>query len=146
MAEALLRVKALRENFEENIKVISAGIFGVEGSAPAKGAVLAMQNMDVDISGHVSKQITLDLINRADLILTMTQNHKLAVLEFAREAADKIYTLGEFAGEQSNVLDPYGHSAMVYGQVAEKIDKLLDKSWERIVTLAGKTVRDGEKT
>jgi len=77
--------------------------------------------------------LLLEDIRTADLLLTMTQNHKEAVLNTMPDAQTKVYTLAEFAGEDGDVSDPYGGNSAIYEKCAGEIEKMLEKSWKKIV-------------
>lgn len=139
MAEALLREKVRQAGMTDQITVSSAGM-AAHGQLPASpGAVSAMKQQGMELSGHRSRPLTPGLIAAAGLILTMTAGHKRAVLSIAPEAAQKVFTLTEFAAAYGEVADPYGGDAAVYQLCARQIGQLLDKSWGKIVALAGKS-------
>ncbi|EGO64037.1 low molecular weight protein arginine phosphatase [Acetonema longum] len=138
MAEAVLRDKIRAAGQEDNIKVLSAGIAAGGEYAAADEAVAVMQERNLDLSRHLSRQVTPEWIGAADLILTMTQGHKANLLRLAPSARDKTYTLAEFSGEGWDVPDPVGQSLAVYRACACQIESLLDKAWEKIMERAGK--------
>lgn len=136
MAEALLRHKAEREKAE--VITLSAGVGAWDGSPASKGAQLAMRELNVDLSVHRSRQLAAEYIEAADLILTMTERHRQQVVAAYPAAADKIFTLAAFAGENKDIADPYGGDLTEYRSCAAAIRELLERSWEKIVELAGK--------
>lgn len=137
MAETLLTAKIRQSGLAGDIMVLSAGLAG-EGSLPASyGAVQAMAGRGLDVSGHCSRQLLPDYIEAADLVLTMTKGHKQAVQRLIARNLDKVFTLAEFAGEHSDVDDPFGGDDAVYRQCADQLESLLAKSWEKILHLAG---------
>lgn len=136
MAEALLKGKIGQDGLADQIMVLSAGTFA-GGDSPTYGAALAMQQRGLNLDGHTPRQLSARFIEAADLILTMTASHKRIVADLAPEAAGKTYTLSEFADEAGEVMDPFGGSEAVYESCAQQIAALLDKSWEKIVKLAG---------
>lgn len=116
MAEGIMN-KLAKDN-ELNIKSQSAGIFANPNSKVSNEAVLASQKYNVDISSHVSKQLIPQLISDSDLILTMTQGHKMILKEIA---PDKVFTINEYAGTGGDISDPYGGDLEEYKQVCEEI-------------------------
>ncbi len=46
----------------------------------------------------------------ATYIFTMTEQHKMLILNQAPYVSDKLFTLKEFADEQGEVSDPFGGS------------------------------------
>jgi len=114
MAEALM-CKMLTEAGEkvQGIRVISAGTSAVKGQRASKNAVQVMQEKDLDISSHQARPLTPELVQQADLILTMTRNHKAQVLQLAPDAKEKTYSLKEYAGRLGNS-----------GEISDEIEKL----------------------
>lgn len=123
MAEALLRKKT------DVHTAGSAGISVLFSTPASPKAVLAMEEYGLDITGHRSRQLTEELVEKADKILTMTRTHKMLVCEFFPSAEGKTFTLGEFAGHpERDVSDPFGRSAETYLTCADEIAKLLEES------------------
>lgn len=136
MAEALLKHKIQSANLSEQIMVLSAGTFA-GGEAASHNASQVMRARGLSLDEHTSRQVSPAFVQAADLILTMTEAHKRMVLSLVPEAAGKIFTLSEFAGQPGDVLDPFGGSEALYESCAQQITTILDKSWEKIVKLAG---------
>ncbi|MEN6412144.1 MAG: low molecular weight protein arginine phosphatase [Veillonellales bacterium] len=139
MAEALLREKIGQAGMTDRITVSSAGMTAYGQMTASRGAASAMERQGIDLSGHRSRLLTAQITAAAGLILTMTAEHKRVVLSIAPEAAEKVFTLTEFADDSGEVADPYGGDTAVYQLCARQIRRLLDKSWEKIVALAGKS-------
>lgn len=108
----------------------SRGIYA-EGTAASENAVSVMKKMGIDISKHISTQLTLKDINESDLVLTMTKAHKMAILSACPEAEEKVFTLGEYA-EGGDVSDPYGGNEAVYEACAREIYDYIKKIVEKI--------------
>jgi protein-tyrosine-phosphatase len=137
MAEVLLRNKIQRENFARQIIVSSAGVAVWGEGGASKEAQSAMGQRGINMENHRSRRLLFEDVVAADLLLTMTNSHKAAVLSLMPEAANKVFTLAEFAGENKDVSDPYGGDIGIYEACAVEIEKMLEKSWGKIVKLAG---------
>nr|WP_318539514.1 low molecular weight protein arginine phosphatase [Terribacillus saccharophilus] len=94
MAEALVRKRL------PQVEVQSAGIFAHDGSPASHQAVTVMEEAGV-LFGHQSKPVTRERVDWADLILTMTEQHKQLLLEQYPHAAGKLYTLPEYASQEA---------------------------------------------
>ncbi|MFP7479836.1 low molecular weight protein arginine phosphatase [Terribacillus saccharophilus] len=94
MAEALVRKRL------PQVEVQSAGIFASDGSPASHQAVTVMEEAGV-LFGHQSKPVTKDRVEWADLILTMTEQHKQLLLEQYPQAAGKLHTLPEYASQEA---------------------------------------------
>lgn len=138
MAEALLKQKANEAGLSDQVHISSAGL-AAGGVFPAsQGAHNVMRQRGLDLSAHYSHQLMPQDIEVADLVLTMTKGHKQSILAFFPEARDKVFTLPEYAGINSDVDDPYGGDVRVYDACANQIAQMVDRIWEKVVTLAGK--------
>ena len=142
MAEALFKhILASRKDKLKDIKVISAGIYAWEGDKASYGAEEALKEKGIDVTEYSSKLLTSKLVEEADLVLTMTSNHKKAVLDMCPEAGARVHILKEYVlnhgdkevhisgigpGEINyDIRDPYGQSVDVYRESAEEIEKYL---------------------
>lgn len=122
MAEGLL--KKTRGDFS----VSSAGVSALVGHEPSLEALEVMQEYDIDISGHVARQVDSGMIRDADLILTMGRRHKEWIKNRYPEADGKIFTLKEYAGIGTDVQDPYGMSKEFYQEIAHEIATALKEA------------------
>lgn len=92
MAEALLK-----EHYPK-AHVQSAGIFANTGSQASSNAIKALQEKNISFN-HRSQPITNELLDWADLVLTMTTNHKqLLVMEYPAQQ-EKYFTLKEYVAD-----------------------------------------------
>lgn len=120
MAEGLMRSEL---SGEPNIKIISAGIFASQGQPASAYAVKALNELGVDILAHRSQPLNEDLINEADLIIAMTENHRQALLRQYPNSGDKVFTLGGLSELPSDIPDPFGGSIDIYRKTADEIYK-----------------------
>ncbi len=133
MAAAMFRAM-LAEKGIKDIKVASAGIAAIPGGKASPNAVQVMSEQGVDLNSHRSRQVDEGLLKEADLILTMTENHKLAVKSWEPSVWDKIYTLKEYAGmDDKDISDPFGQSEVIYRQTLEEIKQSLEKIIHKLI-------------
>ncbi|NMA54342.1 MAG: low molecular weight protein arginine phosphatase [Firmicutes bacterium] len=136
MAAALLEhILAQKMGAEAaGIKIESAGLGANPGSRAALPAVEVMQEEGLDLTGHRARRVTREMLQAADLILTMTPSQKELVLALEPAAEKKTYSLGQLAtlsgleGSSEAALtvdDPFGQSLYVYRQVREQMRYLL---------------------
>jgi len=78
------------------VEIGSAGLTSDDEPA-AESMIRAAQPFDVDLSTHRNRVLTTDLIDWADLIVTMTGRHVLAVVTLDTGARTRTLTLGEWA-------------------------------------------------
>lgn len=123
MAEALLREQFLkRTGAEDAVQIVSAGVSAMTGSGASPQAVEVMGQRGLDLTGHASRALDEQLINLADVILTMTRGHRDAILARWPEIADRVRTIRQDGGD---ITDPVGAPSEVYAACAEQIDREL---------------------
>jgi len=126
MAQGLLDDMAKKRGL--NLEVKSAGIFALDGQRASEEAVEVLKEEGIDISNYKANIIYEDLVEDADLILTMTKSHKEALLSKYDFLKGKVFTLKEYAyGIEEDVLDPFGKSVDVYRRTKEDIKKALEE-------------------
>ena len=81
LAEALAK-KVVVDLRMQDIEVGSAGSGARDGSAASDGALLIGIERGLDLAGHRARSLTRDLVDQADLILAMGQQHLVAVNVF----------------------------------------------------------------
>lgn len=94
----------------------SAGL-NVRSEGPASGnAILAASDLGIDLSSHVSRQVTNKMIDEADRIYTMTSYQAQLLGSMAPSAAAKISPLSDM-----NIIDPFGGSLEIYRRTAKQL-------------------------
>jgi low molecular weight protein-tyrosine phosphatase len=96
-AEGLLRRAFDRRLGDGVVEISSAGTAGWEGSPPTAESIRATAERGVDIADHRASILTADRIDGADLIVTMTSEHRAAVAALRPEADDRTFTIRELA-------------------------------------------------
>ncbi|NLK68352.1 MAG: low molecular weight protein arginine phosphatase [Clostridiaceae bacterium] len=134
MAEALFTDIIESEGYDDKFLCDSAGVYAFEGDSASPEAIEAMKYYGLDISKHCSKTLDYEMIKDAYIILTMTRDHKRMILDVYPEAADKVFTLKEFADYDEadwDISDPFGYNDKIYSACAEELElallKILDK-------------------
>jgi protein-tyrosine-phosphatase len=97
MAEGLASKILQRLKLTEKIDVFSAGIAALPGAPASSEAHSVLFRQGLDLSGHKARQLTKEMINDADLILTMTAAQKQLLQEFFPDMAEKIFIVKEFS-------------------------------------------------
>ena len=121
-AMAAAMMADIAEKNDINILVDSAGVFAPIGDCAAHNAKEAMKKRDIDLSLHRTKPLTAELIEMADVVLVMTDAHKMLIENMA---PDKVFTIAEYAGSDGEIKDPYGGDIEEYEAVAEELYDLL---------------------
>ncbi|MCS7186985.1 MAG: low molecular weight protein arginine phosphatase, partial [Armatimonadota bacterium] len=92
MAEFLLRKLACQQGIEE-VEVKSAGLWAIQGEPATEETIAVLQELGIDAKSHRSKPLDWELIDWADLILTMEEWQKRQIIAKAPEAKSKVFTL-----------------------------------------------------
>lgn len=114
MAEALLR-----HHGGDQFRVRSAGLFAPDGGAPAAEAVEVLRDRGIEME-HRTKRLDRALIEWADIVLTMTESHKRTVLQQFPESVGKVYTLKEYADDETDASQIWGRLESLYAELETK--------------------------
>lgn len=128
MAEAMFKELIKDIDGLNDIKILSAGTWATKGQKASKNAIESLVEKNIDLSRHMSKPLTKKLVDEADLILTMTTNHKMQITHAIPGSEKKVYTLKEYAHEEAadmDISDPYGQNIEAYRACADEIEKAL---------------------
>lgn len=136
MAEAILKHLVSKRPDATQWHIESAGTWASPGYQAAELSQYVMQTMGMDISSHRSQPVSLDLVRRFDLIVTMENNHKEGMSAEFRAYADRIYMLSELVGQTMNIPDPIGGELEDYVETANLLNRILSEGLERIYQLA----------
>lgn len=135
MAEGALRVLLEKERPGKFV-VKSAGTSAVVGASPTDYAIEASKIWDADISDHESQQLTQELVDEADLILTMTPKHLSIVRDLITDSPEKSFLLKKFPDpdpEGEPVDDPIGQSLDRYNETFLEIGEYLGSYLKEII-------------
>ncbi len=94
MAEGIAR-KWFTDHGLTDAVVFSAGLMR-GGVSAASDAIRACEAMSVDISAHVSQQVTTELLGKADVVLCMERMHIRELAVTSRDTLARMFTLREF--------------------------------------------------
>jgi protein-tyrosine-phosphatase len=87
----------------------SAGTGAWEAAPASEGSYLVALENQLDLSGHRARMLTRELVDEADVILTMSRQHLARVRELG--GGGRAHLFGEYAGlegQSAEVADPYG--------------------------------------
>lgn len=129
MAEAIFRqliserlgcaISDLRRN---GFDVLSAGIAAGDNFPASLDAVELLKERNIDLSDHLSRQVTSEMLSESDHIFAMTNSH-LAVLQEARPDLTGRMQLVTQNGQ--DISDPIGGGADVYRDCADQLTEAI---------------------
>ncbi len=142
MAETLFRSAAAEHLMcspwqlrDYGVDVFSAGVAAWGNSPASAEAVGVMERCGLDLSQHLSRQVTPEMIAQSNVVLALTQRHRDMLLQLSPRDAERIFLLST---DGTDIADPIGGSAWEYQQCADEISghiqewvrKLLSKKVE----------------
>jgi protein-tyrosine-phosphatase len=119
----------------DDIEVTSAGTGAWDGAPASEGAYLVALEHGLDLSAHRARLLTRELVDAADLVLTMARHHRARVQELGGEG--RTFVLGEYAGKSgppAEVSDPFGGDLEVYRETYGELEDLVERAVKRVVT------------
>ncbi|MEM0926960.1 MAG: low molecular weight protein arginine phosphatase, partial [Planctomycetota bacterium] len=125
MAETLMReILTRRFGREDAVRVLSAGVAASEGCSASPQSIEVMGERKLDLTGHASQPLSDELMNVADLVLTMTRSHRAAILAAWPEMQDRVFTVRHDGGDIS---DPIGMPVDAYRRCADQMEDELSR-------------------
>lgn len=131
MAAALLQ--RILERQERDWPVESAGVVGHDNDPAEPEARAAMLALGSDIGAHRARSLDDNLVTSAALLLAVDSG--VARVVRARYPEVKLVTLGELAGRQREIPDPFRMQVGAWIQYAREIEALLGAGIERLIRL-----------
>ncbi len=96
-----LAERLLQASFDDlapgQFAVGSAGTSGLDGWDPDPHIQMLAAEHSVSLAGFSSRQVEPDMVNEADLVLTMAREHRRYIVELVPTAVRRTFTLREFA-------------------------------------------------
>jgi protein-tyrosine-phosphatase len=132
MAEVIGR-SIVTERKLSDVTVASAGVAADSVSGASEGSLLIAMEHGLDLSRHRSRQVTPAMIDGADLILTMSPSHLLAVEGMGGHG--KAHLLSAFASRGESlrpVSDPIGGDITVYRDTFDELHTLIGRAFDRL--------------
>ena len=126
MAEIILKSK-LKFASINGIRVWSAGLSATDGDKMSKNSQEALKLLGYKPYGFKSRQITVELLNKCDMVICMTENHKRALSGFKN-----VYTIAELTG-LPDITDPYGGNINVYVKTSHQLEDACNMILEKLI-------------
>ncbi len=132
MAQALFN--ALAEDKGLEARAQSAGVAALKGEPIAPNARAALEELGVCPEKHSARQVSAQMLEEADLVLTMSPRH-VAELRRLFGNSFRARTLPEYAGGASaeeGIPDPYGSTMPTYRASVRQLFGYLDLLVDRL--------------
>ncbi len=131
MAEAIakqiladqLKLGAIHELQDHDIRVHSAGLFAATGGPANPEALREIARRGIDLSSHRSQVLTPQLVHDADVCYCMTEAHRRSILQMVPGMENKVLSLAP----ERDVEDPIGSGPDGYQRCADVIHRYLTR-------------------
>lgn len=119
----------------EGVEVQSAGVHAAHGAPMSTYAQQALADKGLPVD-HASQPVTEELLEWADLVLTMTSSHKEAILYRFPHIEDKLFTYAEYASPDNpfEIADPFGGTLQDYQFTLYQLEELQKQMRLRLET------------
>jgi protein-tyrosine phosphatase len=125
LAEALARDLTARtlgvapaDVLSYGVDFTSAGTCTMPGMPASEGSLAAAAEVGLDLSGHESRQLEPELVDRADHVFCLATSHREAILAEMPSAAPRVVMLRP---DGLDIGDPYGRELPAYRRVRDEI-------------------------
>ncbi len=109
--------------------VLSCGVAAISGEPASELAKITMKERGLDLSKHVSQNVSETLIRYADYIYTLTESHRRTLVSLFPQAESRIRLVNP---ENVDIPDPYGGTLEFYQTCARQIENAVH---QRVITL-----------
>jgi len=110
--------------------VHSAGIGALVNHPADENTQAMMLAKDIDLSVHRAKQLTLEHLRQADLVLVMEKHHRQAVLDLDPTARGKTFLLGHWINTE--IPDPYRRGEEAHAEALRLIELAISPWLEKL--------------
>ena len=128
MAEFLFRQRL--GEIDANISVSSAGLGALVGQGADEKAIEVMTENGLDISAHIARQLSDELVKQNELILVMEFWQQKEIEGLYPYARGRVHLLGKWSDME--VEDPYKKSREAFVEAFENIDQLCQQWCEKL--------------
>jgi len=116
------------------LKVASAGVSSRPGLPATDHAFTALKKVGLDLSGHVSRPLTQEMLDRALMVLCMTESHRDMIQLTADPVPERLHLFREFMppGTDPQIPDPYGGPLSMYESARDEIVEAIPSILEHL--------------
>lgn len=131
LTAALLRRMLVQRSIDARVE--SAGVLGHDDDPASPDALAVADHLSLDLSTHCARTLSADLVEAASLLLAIDRGTaRVARLRFPQAEA-RIHTLGELAGRDRDIPDPFKMQIGPWLIYAQEIERLLQQALPRIL-------------
>ncbi len=135
LAEVLFKDLVQRKGGGGDWEISSAGVWALEGSPAAMSAMRAAAARGLDLTQHIARRLTRELLEQSDLVLVMEREHLEAIHEKWPELDRRVHLLSRMAGEAGEIEDPIGLPFERVRSLVGELERMLEAGWPQVVRL-----------
>lgn len=114
-----------------SLSASSAGTDAWDGERASMYTITALSGYATKIATHKARCLTKEMLEEADLVITMTEAHRQRVLRLNPLLSMRTRLLGEFGRDGKDIRDPFGGGAEIYSLCFEHMKEPLDRLFEQ---------------
>jgi protein-tyrosine-phosphatase len=131
LAAALLRRHLMNRSIVARVE--SAGVLGHDDDPASPDALAVADHLSLDLSAHRARSLSDHLVDEAVLLLSIDSGAaRVARLRFP-QATSRIHTLGELAGHDRDIPDPFKMQIGPWLVYAREIDQMLQQALPHVL-------------
>jgi len=127
MAEGILKKEISNTIYHENIEINSAGTLNIPSSLASTDSIKVSARNNIDINNHLSTPVNRLILDKANLVFCLAEQHYDYLIRQYPEYADKtrIHKSWKNSNKQSDpsIHDPIGMSQQFYEQIFKEIEE-----------------------
>lgn len=137
---APMAMALLRRALEPDVVVESAGVLAHQGERAAPEAQMALEQLGLDLGGHVSRALAEVDHARADLLLAVDRGTELVL--FARFPRDRRIACLSVLADQPDVLDPHRMPLGIWVATAHQLEQQVQRALPELRARLGLSTPD----
>ena len=120
-------------------RVDSAGLIAVVGAPAEPHAIEALGELGSELHDHRARQLDVEQILSADLILTMTRSQKDEIEHITPWARGRVFRMGEWDG--FDIDDPYRQPLEAFQRTRQLLESTLESWKPRLTAIVSPTLQ-----
>jgi protein-tyrosine-phosphatase len=119
----------VRGEWQGKVVFASAGTAAFEEVGAAPNATKVLAEIGIELSGHRTRLLTAEMVDEADLVVAMTEQHRADVFDLASGSVGKVIVLGELdcSRKSFDIEDPMGGGEEAYRRTRDEIAGLIPR-------------------
>jgi protein-tyrosine-phosphatase len=115
----------------------SAGTAVFDGMGAAQNAIKVLAEIGIELSDHRTRLLTPEMVDEADVVFAMTEEHRAEVFDLVPGSAGKVIVLGELdcSRRSFDIEDPMGGGEDAYRRARDEIAGLIPRLFQYLIEI-----------